>query len=452
MKPLLSVNPFTNQVIKEYKQHTDKEVEERIILLQNNYNYWSKTVLHERSQFLEKVSQKLEEHKQELAKLMTLEMGKPISQSVAEVEKCMWVCNYFAQEGANFLERKNIQTEASESYVLYEPLGILLCIMPWNFPLWQFFRVFAPNVLLGNVILLKHASNVSGCSLMIDRIIEEANPTMKVMRSVLVSSDRVKNIIEHKHIKAVTLTGSEAAGRSVAAVAGAQLKKTVMELGGSNACIVFDDADLDRYVDEIVWSRFQNNGQSCIASKRFLVQQGIYNQFKERLLQKVKALVIENPMLEQTKLGPMASVALAIELENQLSESVSNGAKVLLGGKRKDAHFEATVVESSNLNVSIFEEETFGPLLALTPFNTIEEAIEISNASKYGLGASVYTQNKEIAQTMTHALHEGAVFINGMVKSDPRLPFGGIKNSGYGRELSSYALLEFANIKTIWKR
>lgn len=377
-------------------------------------------------------------------------MGKPISQAIAEVEKCAWVCRYYAENGKQFLQNKEIKTDATLSYVSHEPIGILLAVMPWNYPFWQFFRVLAPNIMLGNVLLLKHASNVSGCALAIAGIFKTLNTDYNIVEVLLASSNRVEVVIKHLLVKAVTLTGSEKAGSAVATIAAKEIKKSVLELGGSNAVIVFEDADLDKYISTIAWSRFMNTGQSCIAGKRFLVQENIYDVFIEKLIKEVQQYATGNPASQATQIGVMASKQLAVELEKQLEDSLKIDAKIILGGNRKGAYFEPTLVEANSINVPIFQEETFGPLVAIKKFKTKEEAVALSNYNAFGLGASIYTQNMELAKSLIPQLNEGAVFVNELVKSDPRLPFGGIKKSGYGRELSKEGILEFANRKTVY--
>ena len=452
MKNLQSINPFSGKIISTHTPTTDASVKESIKQLQFGYDKWKHTDIKKRISKLHAIAQNLLDNKNELAKTTTLEMGKPIKQAIAEIEKCAWVCNYYADNGEKMLKAKTVKTDASHSFVTYNSIGIIFAIMPWNYPFWQFFRVLAPNLLLGNVVLLKHASNVSNCALAIQKIFNQIDLDYKVAEVLLITSNKVKTIIEHPNIKGITLTGSKKAGASVAEIAGKNIKKTVLELGGSNAVIILNDADIETHIDEMVTARFQNNGQSCIAGKRFLVQSEIYNSFISLFTKKVKELKALDPMDEDCDLGPMASENLAEEIEKQLNNSLEKGAKLILGGKRTKAFFEATIVEVENINVPIFKEETFGPLAAIKQFKTIEEAVQISNNSNFGLGASIFTRNIDLALNIQNKLEEGAVFINSLVKSDPRLPFGGIKNSGYGRELGIEGLFEFANIKTVYVR
>lgn len=452
MKKLKSINPYTGDLIVEFEQTTRLQVHEKLANLDEAFSKWRTTSLSKRSDVLNKLANLLDKRKHDLALVITEEMGKPLSQSIAEIEKCAWVCRYYAETGPTALKNKSIATDGTQSFISYEPIGVILAVMPWNYPFWQFFRVLAPNLILGNTILLKHASSVSGCALAIANLAEALQLDDLLFDTILVESSRIKGLIEDDKIKGVTLTGSEKAGASVASIAGKNIKKTVLELGGSNAVIILKDADIDKHIDEIVNARFQNTGQSCIAGKRYLVQDIILDKFRDLLLEKVAAFNIEDPVNEETKIGPMANEGLAEELDKQLQQSIDAGAKLLHGGKRKKAHFEATVVELENIDVPVFNEETFGPLAVIKSFKTVEEAIELSNNSNFGLGASIFTEDIDLALKMQSQLQEGAVFINSLVKSDPRLPFGGIGKSGYGRELSEIGLTEFANIKTVYVR
>ena len=452
MKKLKSINPYTGDLIVEFEQTTRLQVHEKLANLDEAFSKWRTTSLSKRSDVLNKLANLLDKRKHDLALVITEEMGKPLSQSIAEIEKCAWVCRYYAETGPTALKNKSIATDGTQSFISYEPIGVILAVMPWNYPFWQFFRVLAPNLILGNTILLKHASSVSGCALAIANLAEALQLDDLLFDTILVESSRIKGLIEEDKIKGVTLTGSEKAGASVASIAGKNIKKTVLELGGSNAVIILKDADIDKHIDEIVNARFQNTGQSCIAGKRYLVQDIILDKFRDLLLEKVAAFNIEDPVNEETKIGPMANEGLAEELEKQLQQSIDAGAKLLHGGKRKKAHFEATVVELDNIDVPVFSEETFGPLAVIKSFKTVEDVIELSNNSNFGLGASIFTEYIDLALKMQSQLQEGAVFINSLVKSDPRLPFGGIGKSGYGRELSEIGLTEFANIKTVYVR
>jgi succinate-semialdehyde dehydrogenase / glutarate-semialdehyde dehydrogenase len=447
-----SVNPFTLQLIETYVEDTDEIIAAKISAAESAFEKWKTTDFSYRAEKMLQLAEQLRKQKTQLSELMTMEMGKPIRQSEAEIEKCAWVCEYYAAHAAQILSDKMIETDASKSYVRYNPLGVILAVMPWNFPFWQYFRFIAPNAMAGNVGLLKHASNVSGCALAIDKLFSDAGFPEGVSQTLLIPARKVQQVLEHPAVKAATLTGSEAAGASVASIAGKNIKKTVLELGGSNAAIVMNDASIDKIIETCVMARFQNAGQSCIAAKRFLVQSEIYDAFLEKFTEKVMLLKTGNPLDAETRTGPMATVKLAMELEAQMQQSVKMGASIHLGGKRENALFEPTILTNVTPDMPVFKEETFGPLAAIVKFNTIEEAIQLSNQSEFGLGVSLFTENIAKAELMINQFDEGAVFINELVKSDPRLPFGGIKKSGYGRELSDAGLLEFVNQKTVFIR
>lgn len=445
-----SINPFTQEIIQEYSEDTVTSIAEKIDNAQQAFLYWKNTTFTERAQKLHLLSNRLIEKKEELAQLITQEMGKPITQSRAEIEKCAWVCAHYADIAAAHLQAKNIDTDAKKSYVRYEPLGVLLAIMPWNFPFWQFFRFAAPNIMAGNVILLKHASSVTGCALAIEKLVKEVDFGCAISQSLIVSGKNMSAIIAHQTVKAVTLTGSVQAGSEVASISGKLIKKTVLELGGNNALIVFDDADIDKAVATVINARYLNAGQSCIAGKRLFIQHGIYDIFLEKLIAKIKLIQIGNPLDSATEMSVMASEEFAKTLENQMQDALENGAKLAYGGNRNVAFFEPTILTHVTPEMPIFEEETFGPLLIVLPFKTEQEAIQLSNKSPFGLGVSIFTENELLIERIIPQLEEGAVFVNEMVKSDPRLPFGGIKMSGYGRELATEALFEFVNIKTVY--
>lgn len=450
MKRLISSNPYSDALIASYDQHVEVEVNKRLNAASAAFKLWRKLAMENRAAKVLQLADVVLKKKRELAELITAEMGKPIRESVAEIEKCVHLCRWYAENAPQFLKDKIIETDARESYVRYDPIGIVLAVMPWNYPFWQYFRFAIPNILAGNVGLLKHASNVSGCALAIEELFIDAGFPVGVSQTVLLESGRVAQLIQDDRIQAVTLTGSEKAGAKVASVAGEVVKKTVLELGGNNAVIVLDDASLDKYLNVMLNARFQNGGQSCIAGKRFLVQEGIYEEFVQKFVAKVKELQVGDPMNEQTKISCLASKNFAEELMLQLEKSLKMGAKLECGGKRDGAIFQPTVVTEVQENMPIFEEETFGPVAAITSFSTMEEAIRLSNASRFGLGAAIFTENIGKAKEMLGDLQEGAVFVNELVKSDARLPFGGVKRSGYGRELSDFGCLEFVNVKTIY--
>lgn len=450
MATTTSINPYTGKEIKTYKNHSKKEVEEIILKADRRFYSWRETSFAERKQLMRAAASELRKNKQEYAETMTQEMGKPISQAIAEVEKCAWVCEYYAENAQTQLQNETVNTDAYKSYVSYEPLGVVLAVMPWNYPYWQVFRFAAPALMAGNIGVLKHASNVFGCALNIEKVFKRAGFPDNCFTTLLIGSDVVESIIENEKIKAVTLTGSGPAGSSVASIAGKNIKKTVLELGGSNALVVLKDCDIEKSVDTCVQARFQNAGQSCIAGKRLIVDESIAEEFTDKLLQKVRELKSGDPMEEETYIATMAREDLAEELEKQVNDSIKSGAKLALGGKRQNAYFEPTVLTNVTKKMAVFNEETFGPVLCITTFKTIEEAIELSNNSRFGLGVSIFTENIEETEKLAFQFDEGAVFINELVKSDPRLPFGGVKESGYGRELSQHGIREFMNRKTIY--
>mgnify|MGYP005605497545 FL=1 len=410
---------------------------------------WEKTSLNDRLAYLPALASLLLDNKEEYAKAITTEMHKPISQSIAEIEKCAVLCSYYYENSTPFLAPKIIKTEASESYVDYEPMGVILGIMPWNFPFWQVFRFAVPTLIAGNTVVVKHASNVPKCAELIQEIFEQAGFPKGCYQNLSISSQEVAAVIANPIIKAVSLTGSEQAGIAVAAEAGKQLKKCVLELGGNNAFIILEDANLDKAVATAVNARMQNAGQSCIAAKRFLVHENIAKDFVEKFKVAVQNLKIGNPLDKETQIASLARVDLAEELEKQVQQSIQMGAQLILGGKRNNAFYEPTILTNVTPQMPVFHEETFGPVAAITTFKTIAEAIALSNESQFGLGVSIFTRDIDFIKTKISAFKEGAVFINEMVKSDPRLPFGGIKKSGYGRELSEEGIKEFVNLKTI---
>lgn len=410
---------------------------------------WEKTSLNDRLAYLPALASLLLENKEEYAKAITTEMHKPISQSIAEIEKCAVLCSYYYENSTPFLAPKIIKTEASESYVTYEPMGVILGIMPWNFPFWQVFRFAVPTLIAGNTVVVKHASNVSKSAELIEKLFEKAGFPNGCYQNLSISSQEVAAVIANPIIKAVSLTGSEQAGIAVATEAGKQLKKCILELGGNNAFIILEDANLNKAVATAVNARMQNAGQSCIAAKRFLVHENISKDFVDKFKVVVQNLKIGNPLDKETQIGSLARVDLAEDLEKQVQQSIQMGAQLILGGKRNNAFYEPTILTNVTPQMPVFQEETFGPVAAITTFKTIEEAIALSNESQFGLGVSIFTTDIDFIKTKISAFKEGAVFINEMVKSDPRLPFGGIKKSGYGRELSEEGIKEFVNLKTI---
>lgn len=411
--------------------------------------FWKNTSIANRLALLPRLNSILIENKLEYATCITTEMHKPISQAIAEVEKCALLCNYYYENAESFLATKTIKTEASESFVTYEPLGVILGVMPWNFPFWQVFRFAVPTIIAGNTVVVKHASNVPKSAELIQSIFEQAGFPKGCYQDLPIASKEVVNIIANPMIKAVSLTGSEQAGIAVATEAGKHLKKCVLELGGNNAFIILEDANLEKAVAIAVNARMQNAGQSCIAAKRFLVHENITDEFIDRFKAAVQNLKTGNPFAKETQIGSLARVDLAEELDLQVQKSIQMGARLIIGGNRNEAFYEPTILTDVTAEMPVFKEETFGPVAAITTFKTIDEAIKLSNQSEFGLGVSVFTQDIDFFKTKISSFNEGAVFINEMVKSDPKLPFGGIKKSGYGRELAEDGIKEFVNVKTV---
>jgi succinate-semialdehyde dehydrogenase/glutarate-semialdehyde dehydrogenase len=445
-----SINPFNGQRLYEFEELDAEQLEERMVQAQNAFQVWKTTSFTERSKLMRAVARDLMENTTKYAEIITLEMGKPIVQSLAEIEKCAWACEYYATHAEDQLKDEIVKTEAAESFVRYEPLGPVLAIMPWNYPFWQVFRFAIPNLMAGNVGVLKHASNVMKSAETIQQIFEKAGFPKGCFQNLIIHNDKVKSVIENDFIKAVTLTGSTSVGASVASIAGCNIKKTVLELGGNNALVVFEDAQLERTLDICVQARFQNTGQSCIAGKRLLVQSGIVMKFIQGFKNKVAHLKSGDPLDQDTFIGVLAREDLAMDLEKQVKESIKMGAEVILGGKRNGTYFEPTILTNVSRDMPIFREETFGPVIGITIFETEEEAIDLVNDSDFGLGVSLFTSNRERMERLIPQCNEGAVFVNELVKSDPRLPFGGTKTSGYGRELSAHGIREFMNRKTVY--
>ncbi|MFC4690751.1 NAD-dependent succinate-semialdehyde dehydrogenase [Dokdonia genika] len=447
---ITSTNPYNNEEVATIKAFNLQEIEETLALAQHTYLEWRTTSFTERAEHLHNVALELEKNKEEYAKTMTLEMGKPITQAIAEVEKCVWVCRYYADNAPDHLAPKTIETDATKSYVRYEPIGVVLAVMPWNYPFWQVFRFIAPALMAGNIGVLKHASNVMQSAQNIQRVFERAGLPKGVFQNMPVGSDRIENIVRDARIKAITLTGSKPAGAAVASTAASEIKKSVLELGGSNALVVFDDCDFEQTVTTCVQARFQNTGQSCIAGKRLLIHDKVYDKFMYAFAKAVTQLKSGDPLDKDTYIGVMAREDLAIELEEQLKATVDAGAKVLVGGHRQKAYFEPTIVTGVTPAMSIFKEETFGPVIGVTRFTDDQEAVDLVNQSDFGLGVSIFTQDTVRIEKLIPLFDDGAVFVNDMVKSNPNLPFGGTKISGYGRELSLDGIQEFVNKKTVY--
>ena len=445
-----TTNPFNNQVLKEYKLHSPEEVLQIVEQSNKTFQQWKLTSIKERCRLLMNLAQIIEDDKEDLATLMTLEMGKPITQSISEIEKCVTLCDFYATNADDFLADELIETDASESFISYDPLGTILAIMPWNYPFWQVMRFAIPTLTAGNTAILKHAANVTGSALAIEKLFEKAGYPKGCFTTIIADHKTVEDLIANDIIKAVTLTGSEEAGKNIAATAGKHLKKTVLELGGNNACIVLDDADLDKYMDTIVNARMQNTGQSCIAAKRFIVTENIYDTFLKQFKEKVSAMKFGDPMDKQTTIGTLARADLAKTLKKQIDESIKLGATVVIGNNQKEAYFEPTILTDITSEMPVFKEETFGPVAAIMKVKNVEEAFKIASETRYGLGTMVFTQSIETAQNYIDSIEDGAYFVNAMVKSDARLPFGGTKASGYGRELSKEGIHEFVNRKTVY--
>ncbi|MBW8324970.1 MAG: NAD-dependent succinate-semialdehyde dehydrogenase [Prolixibacteraceae bacterium] len=447
-----SINPFTGKVICDYKEYSSSEVEKIILKVDQAFHSWKLTSFEQRAIFMKNLQARLLVKKEELAGIIVSEMGKVKREAIGEIEKCASVCGYYAENAESFLKNEPIKTEASEAYISYQPIGTVLAVMPWNFPFWQVFRFLAPALMAGNTGVLKHASNVSGCALAIEQLVSEAGFPENVFRTLLIGSNAVKAVIENPLIKAVTLTGSTPAGRSVASIAGYALKKSVLELGGSDPYLILEDADIETAARLCVTSRLLNAGQSCIGAKRFIIAEVIYDQFKAEFVRLMSEAKFGDPLDPETSIGPLARIDLRDELHQQVVKSVEMGATVLFGGfipEGSAAFYPPTVLENVVPGMPAYHEELFGPVAVLFRANS-EEAIRIANDTVFGLGAGVFTSNIEKGKALAEkGLEAGCVFVNDFVKSDPRLPFGGIKESGYGRELSVVGIREFVNVKTV---
>ena len=448
-----TINPTTGEVLETFEPYSEQQVNQALDQARQAFLHWRTISFAERGKYLHSVASHLRDHKTELARIAVLEMGKSITEAEAEVEKCAWNCDFFAENAESFLRDEKVASNASESYVAFRPLGVVLAIMPWNFPYWQVFRFAAPTLMAGNTSVLKHASNVSRVALEIERIFQEAGLPQGVLRTVLVPGSETGRLIEDSRIAAVTLTGSEAAGVEVAATSGHVLKKTVLELGGSDPFIVLEDADLDEAAQVAVTARFQNNGQSCIAAKRFIVVDSVAEAFEQKFVANTARLKVGDPLEYDTRIGPLARKDLQETLDQQVQQSIQQGAKVLIGGKAREGKgnfYEPTILTNVTPQMSVFTDETFGPVAAVIRARDTEHALELANDSNFGLSSNLWTRNIEQARELTARIEAGGVFINGMTASDPRLPFGGVKRSGYGRELSSFGIREFVNVQTVW--
>jgi succinate-semialdehyde dehydrogenase/glutarate-semialdehyde dehydrogenase len=448
-----SINPATEEVMATFEEHTEREVNDALERSVQAFRSWRTQPYARRAELMKQAARELRRDAERLGSLITLEMGKPLAQSRAEVEKCAWCCDYFADNAQAFLADMPKESTATESYVAFDPLGPVLAIMPWNFPFWQVFRFAAPGLMAGNVGILKHASNVPQCALAIEEVFRNAGFPEGTFQTLLVPGSKATALIDDPRIAAVTLTGSEEAGARVAEASGRNLKPAVLELGGSDPFIVLADADVETAARVAIDARFQNAGQSCIAAKRFIVVDSVAEEFQERFRNGIEELPVGDPSDAGTRVGPLAKQDLVDTLDEQVRRSVDAGASIVTGGQRLDrpGYFYApTLIAGVKPGMQVFTEETFGPAAALIRARDAEEAVALANDSRFGLGASLWSRDIDRAKSLAREIETGSVFINGMVASDPRLPFGGVKSSGYGRELSEFGIREFVNIKTVW--
>lgn len=447
-----SINPYTLNELKVYKPLAYDEITEILPKIQHSYLEWKNTSFQHRSKLMDNLAALLKANSKKYGKLASEEMGKPIKEAVAEVEKCAWVCEYYAEHAEQFLADEQLETDYDSTIISFEPLGAILAIMPWNYPFWQVFRFAAPTIMAGNVAVLKHASNVPQCAKAIEKLFLEAGFPKYVFTTLLINTDDVEKLIREQEIKAVSLTGSGKAGAIVASQAAKQIKKSLLELGGNDAFIVCKDANLAKAVEHAVLGRFQNNGQSCIAAKRFFIHEAIYDEFMQKFKELVQAKRLGNPLDESTTIGPLAKKEFVNTLDQQVVHSVEKGATIVCGGKisgEEGQFYEPTILENVQPGMPAFDEELFGPVASCIKFSTTEEVIELANNSDFGLGGSVWTNDIENGKDIARKIVTGTVAINDITKSDPRIPFGGVKDSGFGRELSKQGILEFVNQKAI---
>ena len=450
---IATINPANGKTLRTFQPLSSAEIEEKLKLASDTFRRYRKTPFAERARMLNVAAAILENEKRDFGALMTTEMGKTIGSAIAEAEKCAWACRYYAENGERLLADEPVATNASRSFIRYQPLGPVLAVMPWNFPFWQVFRFAAPALMAGNTGLLKHASNVPQCALAIESILCRAGFPAGAFQTLLIEAGQVDAVLKDDRVVAATLTGSEPAGRSVAASSGAQIKKTVLELGGSDPFIIMPSADIEEAVITAVKARTINNGQSCIAAKRFIVERSIYDNFEQRFVDRMRALKVGYPMNTTTEVGPLATGKIRDELHEQVERAVAGGARLLVGGKKIDGpgfFYEPTVLADVPRSSPVFHEEFFGPVAMIFRARDVAEAIEVANDSPFGLGSSVWTRDESEQAQFTEGIEAGQVFVNGMVASDPRLPFGGVKRSGYGRELGVFGIREFVNVKTVW--
>ncbi|MEQ6169002.1 NAD-dependent succinate-semialdehyde dehydrogenase [Ekhidna sp. MALMAid0563] len=449
-----AINPATEQPLKDYPNHTDRHVIETIEASQSAFREWKNTSFVYRANLMKKAADVLRTEQKALARLMTVEMGKTLKESEAEVEKCAWVCEFYADKASEFLKDEIIETNASKSYVSHRPLGIVFAVMPWNYPFWQVFRFAAPSLMAGNVAILKHAPNVPGCAEAIVSVFEKAGFPKGVFSNLYISNEQASNVIEHPHVKAITLTGSTRAGKEVAKQAGAALKKCILELGGSDPYIILEDADLDLAIKTTVASRLKNNGQSCISAKRFIVPESIKEEVEKRLIEELESYTFGDPTDEETDLGPLVGEKYRNQLHDQVKRSIEAGAKCILGGEIPDMkgyYYPPTILTDVKKGTPAYEEELFGPVATVIAVKDEKEALEVANDTYYGLGGAIFSRDVAKAERLAaEKLEAGSCFVNEMVSSDPRLPFGGINESGFGRELSHHGIKEFVNVKTVF--
>ncbi|MFN4764338.1 NAD-dependent succinate-semialdehyde dehydrogenase [Gillisia sp. Q332] len=445
-----SINPYNGEQVGKYTALSSVELDEKLNKSAEAFKSWSQKPLSYRTGLMKKAGQILRDNLEEYAQMITSEMGKPISESRAEVNKCAWVCDYYAENAESFLAPEFVKTDATQSFVRHDSIGTVLAIMPWNFPFWQVLRFAAPTLTAGNTGLLKHAPNVFGCALKIEEVFTKAGFPEGVFQNLIVHHDQTEKIIAHDTVKAVTLTGSEMAGSAVAQIAGKYIKKSLLELGGNNAFIVLEDADIDQAVKTAVSARMLNCGQSCIAAKRFILLESIHDEFVEKFTDAVSKLKAGDTKDVNTQIGPLARKDLADQLNQQIKDSISQGAILLLGGDQDNCFHEPTILGNVRPGMTAFDEETFGPLAAIIKAKNVDEAFSLSELSKYGLGVSIFTRDTAKAVEYASRVSDGAYFVNELVKSDPRLPFGGTKRSGYGRELAKDGMMEFINKKVVY--
>lgn len=447
-----SINPFTGKVIANYPEHSAQEVDSIIKKTHHSFQYWKSLELEARSKLMHTLANLMRQKRRRLAELITAEMGKLINESEAEIDKCAWLCEYYAEHSTEMLKPEIIESDGANSYIRFDPIGVIYAIMPWNFPFWQVLRFSIPTIMAGNIVVLKHAPNVIGCAIALESLFVEAGFPKNIFSNLIIPVELSESVIAHKSVQGVTLTGSQKAGSAVASQAGKYLKKSVLELGGSDPFIVFADADFNSACKTGTNSRMMNSGQVCISAKRFIVEQPIFDQFVKEQKNLLENLKPGDPLSDNTTLAPMARPDILQSLDKQVHESIIKGAQLVTGGHQiGDSNFYTpTLLTNVKKGMPVYDEETFGPVSIVIPFSDAKDAVKIANDTDFGLGASIWTKDMELADEMATKIIAGAIFINGMTKSDPRLPFGGTKRSGYGRELSNYGIREFTNIKTVW--